>query len=36
MNFRVLFFGKRYRIETELRAQRGTNVQIVAGRAPAS
>jgi hypothetical protein len=36
MNFRVLFFGKRYRIETELRAKRGTNVQIVAGRAPAS
>jgi hypothetical protein len=36
MRFRVLFFGKRYRIETELRAQRGANVQIVAGRAPAS
>jgi hypothetical protein len=35
-SFRVLFFGKRYRIETQLRAQRGANVQIVAGRAPAS
>jgi hypothetical protein len=36
MKFRVLFFAKRYRIETQLRAQRGANVQIVAGRAPAS
>jgi hypothetical protein len=35
-SFRVLFFGKRYRIETQLSAQRGANVQIVAGRAPAS
>jgi hypothetical protein len=35
-SFRVLFFGKRYRIETELRAQRGADLQIVAGRAPAS
>jgi hypothetical protein len=35
-SFRVLFFSKRYRIETQLRAQRGANVQIVAGRAPAS
>jgi len=35
-SFRVLFFTKRYRIETELRAQRGADVQIVAGRAPAS
>jgi hypothetical protein len=35
-SFRALFFAKRYRIETQLRAQRGANVQIVAGRAPAS
>jgi hypothetical protein len=36
MMFRVLFFGKRYRIETQLRAQRGASVQIVAGQAPTS
>jgi hypothetical protein len=34
-SFRVLLFSKRYRIETQLRGQRGANVQIVAGRVPA-
>jgi hypothetical protein len=34
MSFRVLLFTKRYRVETQLHAQRGANVQIVAGRAP--
>jgi hypothetical protein len=31
MSFRVLFFSKRYQSETQLRAQRGANVQVVAG-----
>jgi hypothetical protein len=35
-SFRALLFTKRYRVETELRAQRGTSVQLVAGRSPAS
>ncbi len=35
-SFRALLFTKRYRIKTELRAQRGTSVQMVAGRVPAS
>jgi hypothetical protein len=35
-SFRALLFTKRYRVETELRAQRGTSVQVVAGRSPAS
>jgi hypothetical protein len=34
--FRVLFVSKRYRIEIQLRGQRGDNVQTIAGRAPAS
>jgi hypothetical protein len=34
-SFRVLFFSKRYRIESQLRGQRGDNVQVVAGRSPA-
>jgi hypothetical protein len=34
-SFRVLFFTKRFRIESQLRGQRGDNVQVVAGRAPA-
>jgi hypothetical protein len=35
-SFRALLFTRRYRIQTELRAQRGTSVQMVAGRVPAS
>jgi hypothetical protein len=35
-SFRALLFTKRYRVETELRAQRGASVQLVAGRSPAS
>jgi hypothetical protein len=35
-SFRAFLFTKRYRIQTELRAQRGTSVQMVAGRVPAS
>jgi hypothetical protein len=36
-SFRVLFFAKRYRTEIQLRAQRGANVQAVAGhRVPTS
>jgi hypothetical protein len=35
-SFRALLFTKRYRIQTELRAQRGTSVQALAGRVPAS
>jgi hypothetical protein len=31
-SFRALLFTKRYRIETQLRAQRGANVQLVVGR----
>jgi hypothetical protein len=31
-SFRALLFTKRYRIETQLRAQRGADVQLVAGR----
>jgi hypothetical protein len=34
-SFRVLFFRKRFRIESQLRGQRGNNVQVVAGRVAA-
>ena len=33
-SFHVLFFAKRYRIEVQLRAERGTNFQTIAGRVP--
>jgi hypothetical protein len=35
-SFRVFLFAKRFLIETQLRAQRGANLQTVTGRAPAS
>jgi hypothetical protein len=35
-SFRALFFAKRFRIETQLHAHRGANIQTVAGQAPAS
>jgi hypothetical protein len=33
-SFHVLFFAKRYRIEIQLRGERGTNFQTIAGRVP--
>jgi hypothetical protein len=35
-SFRALLFARRFWIETQLRAQRGANIQTVAGRVPAS
>jgi len=35
-SFRALFFVRRFRVSTQLRAQRGANIQTVAGQAPAS